>query len=62
MPEAANELSVDIYHPDTVISVVYGAFSAMHADRPEVHQRLLFGVSHCGLVLFAILMMNTDGR
>jgi len=56
MPEAAHELSW-IFIILTSISVVYGAFGAI------VQKDLKFinaysSVSHCGLVLFAVLMMN----
>ena len=57
MPEAANELSW-IFLILTGISVVYGAFSAcVQTDLKYINA--YSSVSHCGLVLFAILMMNT---
>ena len=57
MPEAANELSW-IFLILTGISVVYGAFSAcVQTDLKYI--TAYSSVSHCGLVLFAILMLNT---
>ena len=56
MPEAANELSW-IFIILTGISVIYGAFSAcVQTDLKYINA--YSSVSHCGLVLFAILMMN----
>lgn len=56
MPEAANELGW-IFLVLTGISVVYGAFSAcVQTDLKYINA--YSSVSHCGLVLFAILMMN----
>lgn len=56
MPEAAQELSW-IFIILTTISVVYGAFSAcVQTDLKYINA--YSSVSHCGLVLFAILMMN----
>ena len=56
MPEAANELGW-IFLILTGISVVYGAFSAcVQTDLKYINA--YSSVSHCGLVLFAILMMN----
>ncbi len=56
MPEAANELGW-IFLCLTGISVVYGAFSAcVQTDLKYINA--YSSVSHCGLVLFAILMMN----
>lgn len=56
MPEAATELSW-IFLILTGISVVYGAFSAcVQTDLKYINA--YSSVSHCGLVLFAILMMN----
>ncbi|MCD7898990.1 MAG: NADH-quinone oxidoreductase subunit M [Bacteroides sp.] len=56
MPEAANELSW-IFLILTTISVVYGAFSAcVQTDLKYINA--YSSVSHCGLVLFAILMMT----
>ena len=57
MPEAANELGW-IFLILTGISVVYGAFSAcVQTDLKYINA--YSSVSHCGLVLFAILMINT---
>lgn len=57
MPEAAAELAW-IFLILTGISVVYGAFSAcVQTDLKYINA--YSSVSHCGLVLFAILMMNT---
>lgn len=56
MPEAATELSW-IFLILTAISVVYGAFSAcVQTDLKYINA--YSSVSHCGLVLFAILMMT----
>lgn len=56
MPEAANELAW-IFIILTGISVVYGAFSAcVQTDMKYINA--YSSVSHCGLVLFALLMMN----
>ncbi len=56
MPEAASELGW-IFLVLTGISVVYGAFSAcVQTDLKYINA--YSSVSHCGLVLFAILMMN----
>ncbi len=56
MPEAAHELSW-IFLILTTISVVYGAFGAiMQKDLKYINA--YSSVSHCGLVLFALLMMN----
>lgn len=56
MPEAANELGW-IFLILTGISVVYGAFSAcVQTDLKYINA--YSSVSHCGLVLFAILMIN----
>lgn len=56
MPEAAKELSW-IFLILTGISVVYGAFSAIvQTDLKYINA--YSSVSHCGLVLFAVLMMN----
>jgi NADH-quinone oxidoreductase subunit M len=56
LPEAAQELSW-IFLILTGISVVYGAFSAVvQTDLKYINA--YSSVSHCGLVLFAILMMN----
>ena len=57
MPEAANELAW-IFLVLTGISVVYGAFSAcVQTDLKYINA--YSSVSHCGMVLFAILMLNT---
>ena len=57
LPDAAQELSW-IFIILTAISVVYGAFSAcVQTDLKYINA--YSSVSHCGLVLFAILMMNT---
>ena len=56
MPQAAEELGW-IFLVLTGISVVYGAFSAcVQTDLKYINA--YSSVSHCGLVLFAILMMN----
>lgn len=56
LPEVAAELSW-IFIILTGISVVYGAFGAvMQTDLKYINA--YSSVSHCGLVLFAILMMN----
>ena len=56
MPEAANELAW-IFLTLTGISGVYGAFSAIkQTDLKYINA--YSSVSHCGLVLFAILMLN----
>lgn len=57
MPEAANDLAW-IFLILTGISVVYGAFSAcVQTDLKYINA--YSSVSHCGLVLFALLMLNT---
>ena len=56
MPEAANELGW-IFLILTGISVVYGAFSACVQTELK-YINAYSSVSHCGLVLFAILMLN----
>ena len=57
MPEDANELAW-IFLILTGISVVYGAFSAcVQTDLKYINA--YSSVSHCGMVLFAILMLNT---
>jgi NADH-quinone oxidoreductase subunit M len=56
MPEAAQELSW-IFIILTSISVVYGAFGAI-AQKDLKYINAYSSVSHCGLVLFAVLMMN----
>ena len=56
LPDAAQEFSW-IFIVLTTISVVYGAFSAcVQTDLKYINA--YSSVSHCGLVLFAILMMN----
>jgi NADH-quinone oxidoreductase subunit M len=56
MPEAANELAW-IFIILTGTSVVYGAYSAIvQTDLKYINA--YSSVSHCGLVLFAILMLN----
>lgn len=56
MPEAANQLGW-IFLILTSISVIYGAFSAIvQTDLKYINA--YSSVSHCGLVLFAILMVN----
>ena len=56
MPEAANQMGW-IFLILTGISVVYGAFSAcVQTDLKYINA--YSSVSHCGLVLFALLMMN----
>ncbi|WP_290121231.1 NADH-quinone oxidoreductase subunit M [uncultured Duncaniella sp.] len=57
MPHAANELAW-IFLILTGISVVYGAFSAC-VQNDLKYINAYSSVSHCGLVLFAILMLNT---
>lgn len=57
LPDAAQELGW-IFLILTGISVVYGAFSAcVQTDLKYINA--YSSVSHCGLVLFAILMLNT---
>jgi NADH-quinone oxidoreductase subunit M len=56
MPEAARELSW-IFIILTTISIIYGAFGAI-AQKDLKYINAYSSVSHCGLVLFAILMMN----
>ena len=56
LPQAANELAW-IFIILTTISVVYGAFSAcVQTDLKYINA--YSSVSHCGLVLFALLMMT----
>jgi NADH-quinone oxidoreductase subunit M len=57
MPEAAHDLSW-IFLIMTGISVVYGAFAAIQQTDLK-YINAYSSVSHCGLVLFAILMLNT---
>lgn len=57
MPQAANDLAW-IFLILTGISIVYGAFSAcVQTDLKYINA--YSSVSHCGMVLFAILMINT---
>lgn len=56
LPEAANELGW-IFIVLTTISVVYGAFGAI-VQKDLKYINAYSSVSHCGLVLFAILMSN----
>ncbi len=56
MPEAAHEQAW-IFLILTGISVVYGAFGAV-VQKDLKYINAYSSVSHCGLVLFAILMMN----
>jgi NADH-quinone oxidoreductase subunit M len=56
MPEAAHEQAW-IFLILTSISVVYGAFGAI-AQKDLKYINAYSSVSHCGLVLFAVLMMN----
>ncbi len=56
MPEAAQELSW-IFIILTSVSVVYGAFGAI-VQKDLKYINAYSSVSHCGLVLFAVLMMN----
>ncbi len=57
LPQAANELAW-IFIILTGISIVYGAFSAcVQTDLKYINA--YSSVSHCGMVLFAILMLNT---
>jgi len=60
MPEAAHELSW-IFLILTGISVVYGAFGAVvQTDLKYINA--YSSVSHCGLVLFAVLMLNKTAQ
>ena len=57
LPQAANELAW-FFIILTGISIVYGAFSAcVQTDLKYINA--YSSVSHCGMVLFAILMLNT---
>jgi NADH-quinone oxidoreductase subunit M len=56
MPEAADEMAW-IFIILTTISVVYGAFGAI-VQKDLKYINAYSSVSHCGLVLFAVLMMN----
>jgi len=60
MPQAAHELSW-IFLILTGISVVYGAFGAVvQTDLKYINA--YSSVSHCGLVLFAVLMLNKTAQ
>ncbi len=56
LPDAAHELSW-IFIILTSVSVVYGAFGAI-VQKDLKYINAYSSVSHCGLVLFAVLMMN----
>jgi NADH-quinone oxidoreductase subunit M len=56
MPQASHDLAW-IFLILTGISVVYGAFGAIHQTDLK-YINAYSSVSHCGLVLFAILMLN----
>lgn len=56
LPEAANEMAW-IFIILTSISVLYGAFGAIW-QKDLKYINAYSSVSHCGLVLFAILMLN----
>jgi NADH-quinone oxidoreductase subunit M len=56
MPSAANEMAW-IFIILTTISVVYGAFGAVW-QKDLKYINAYSSVSHCGLVIFALLMMN----
>ncbi|MCH5236257.1 MAG: NADH-quinone oxidoreductase subunit M [Muribaculaceae bacterium] len=57
LPQAANQLAW-IFIILTGVSIVYGAFSAcVQTDLKYINA--YSSVSHCGMVLFAILMLNT---
>lgn len=56
MPEGAHEYST-IFLILTGISVIYGAFGAI-VQKDLKYINAYSSVSHCGLVLFALLMMN----
>jgi NADH-quinone oxidoreductase subunit M len=56
MPQAADEMAW-IFIILTSISVVYGAFGAV-VQKDLKYINAYSSVSHCGLVLFAVLMMN----
>jgi NADH-quinone oxidoreductase subunit M len=57
MPEGAQTYST-LFLVLTGISVVYGAFGAI-AQKDLKYINAYSSVSHCGLVLFALLMLNT---
>lgn len=56
MPEAASEMAW-FFIILTAISVIYGAFGAI-AQKDLKYINAYSSVSHCGLVLFAVLMIN----
>ncbi len=56
MPEAAHEMAW-IFIILTSISVIYGAFGAIW-QKDLKYINAYSSVSHCGLVIFALLMMN----
>lgn len=56
MPEAAQQLA-PIFLVMTAIGVIYGAFSAIHQTDLK-YINAYSSVSHCNLVIFAILMLN----
>lgn len=56
LPEAANEMAW-IFIILTSISIVYGAFGAI-VQKDLKYINAYSSVSHCGLVLFAVLMSN----
>jgi NADH-quinone oxidoreductase subunit M len=56
MPQAAHEMAW-IFIILTTISVIYGAFGAVW-QKDLKYINAYSSVSHCGLVLFAVLMMN----
>jgi NADH-quinone oxidoreductase subunit M len=56
MPTAANEMAW-IFIILTTVSVVYGAFGAIW-QKDLKYINAYSSVSHCGLVIFALLMMN----
>ncbi len=56
MPQAANEMAW-IFIILTTISVIYGAFGAIW-QKDLKYINAYSSVSHCGLVLFALLMLN----
>ena len=56
MPQAANEMAW-IFIILTTISIIYGAFGAVW-QKDLKYINAYSSVSHCGLVIFALLMMN----
>ena len=56
MPSAANEMAW-IFIILTTVSVIYGAFGALW-QKDLKYINAYSSVSHCGLVIFALLMMN----